>query len=265
MGTREHYEEGIPSWVDLMSPDVDASKDFYCGLFRWDARDELDDEGNRIYVTFLKDGRSVAGLGGQLPGTEGMPAVWHSYVNTADADATAKRAEAAGGSILMAPMDVMEAGRMAVLQDPSGATISLWQPRQHVGAGLVNGPGLFGWSELMTRDPGGVRSFYEDTFGWQLVDQDMGPGGTYTVATFDGKRSFAGLMQMPEGVPDEVPNYWVVYFGSEDVDRDCEKVEQLGGEVHAEPFDIPGVGRVAAVADPQGGAFQIMAGEQWDD
>lgn len=265
MGVRESYDEGIPSWIDLMSPDVDASRTFYSELFGWDATDELDDEGNRIYVTFRKDGRQVAGLGGQFPGMEGMPAVWNSYVNTADADATAKKAEAAGGSVMMEPMDVMEAGRMAVLQDPSGATISLWQPRQHIGAELVNGPGTFGWSELQTRDPGGVRSFYEETFGWKLVDQDMGPMGTYTVATFDGERSFAGLMQMPEDVPEQVPNYWSVYIGSDDVDADCEKIKALGGETHAEPFDIPGVGRMAAVADAQGGAFQLMAGEQWDD
>lgn len=265
MGTREQYDEGVPSWIDLMSPDVDASKAFYTELFGWDARDEHDDEGNRIYVSFMMDGKEVAGLGGQLPGTEGMPAAWNSYINTSDADATAKKAERAGGSVLMAPMDVMEAGRMAVLRDPSGASICLWEPRQHIGARLVNGTGLFGWSELLTRQPDAVRSFYEEAFGWQLVDQDMGPAGTYTVATFDGHRSFAGLMQMPEDVPDHVPNYWTIYLGSEDVDADCKRVQELGGAIVAEPFSIPGVGRVAVVADPQGGTFNLMAGEQWDD
>lgn len=263
MAERTSYQEGIPSWIDLMSPDVDASKDFYTELFGWEAEDQFDDDGHRIYTMFRHDGRDVAGLGGQMPGTEGMPAIWNSYVNTVDADATAKKAEAAGGSVMLAPMDVMDAGRMAVLQDPSGAVICLWQPREHIGAQLVNGPGAFGWSELLTRQPDAVRSFYEDTFGWQLVDQDMGPMGTYTVATFDGKRTFAGLMAMPEGVPDQVPNYWTIYLGSDDVDGDCERVVELGGSIVSEAFDIPGVGRIAVVADPQGGVFNIMDAEEW--
>ena len=194
-----------------------------------------------------------------------MPAVWNSYVNTADADAATKRAQAAGGSVTLAPMDVLDAGRMAVLQDPTGATISVWQPREHVGAGVVNGPGAFGWSELLSREVAAVRSFYEETFGWQLVDQDMGPMGTYTVATFDGERSFAGLMEMPDGVPDDVPNHWTVYFGSDDVDSDVQRVREFGGEVVTEPFDIAGVGRVAVVQDPQGGVFNLMQSDEWQD
>ncbi len=265
MGLRTSYDEGIPSWIDLMSPDVAGSATFYSKLFGWDAVEQFDDEGNHVYTMFRQGGHDVAGLGGQFGDMAGRPAVWNSYINTADADATAETAEEAGGSIVLAPMDVMDAGRMAILQDPSGAMISLWQPQQHIGAGVVNGPGAFGWSELLTRDPGAVRSFYEATFDWQLVDQDMGPMGTYTVATFDGERSFAGIMQMPEGVPDEVPNYWTIYLGTDDVDGDCERVGELGGQVVTEPFDIPGVGRVAVVADPQGGVFNLMASDGWQD
>lgn len=265
MGTREGYEPGIPSWVDVMSPDVDGSRAFYTGLFGWDAEDQHGEDGELVYVMFRHDGHDVAGLGGQMTGMEGMPAIWNTYVATADADETTRRAEAAGGNVVLAPMDVMDSGRMAVLQDPAGAAISVWQAGTHVGAQLVNGHAAFSWSELLTRERESVRSFYEEAFGWQLVDQDMGPMGTYTVATFDGERSFAGLMDMPDEVPSAVPSYWSPYFGHDDVDAACVRVRELGGQVVQEPFDVPDVGRMAAVVDPQGAAFNLMTSDGWQD
>lgn len=257
MPHRDSYEPGTPSWVDLISPDVDASKAFYTGLFGWEAEDQLDDEGTRTYVMFRIEGRDVAGAGGQAPGMEGAPAMWNSYVATDDADATAKKAEAAGGRILMEPMDVMDAGRMAMIADPAGAMISIWQAGTHRGAGTVNEHNTLSWNELVTRQKDDVRDFYATTFGWELVDQDMGPSGVYTEAKIGGN-SVAGLMDAPPGLPDDVPDHWGIYFRVPDVDAALDKVRELGGQVVMEPMVVDGVGRFATVMDPLGAAFSVM-------
>lgn len=256
MPTRDRYAAGTPSWVDLMSPDVDASTAFYTELFGWDAEDQHDDEGERIYTMFRQDGHDVAGAGGQPPDLAGMPPVWNTYVAVDDADATADAARRAGGSVMMEPMEVMDAGRMAILGDPTGATICVWQAGAHIGAGLVNEPNSYSWSELVTRDRDGVRGFYEQTFGWKLEDQDMGPMGIYVVANV-GDAQVAGLMAMPDTIPDEVPNYWNVYFTVADADAICSRAASLGGSVAWGPQDSP-VGRLATVQDAGGGSFSIM-------
>ena len=137
MPTFERYEPGMPCWIDLMSPDVDASKAFYTAVFGWDAEDQFDDDGTRVYTNLRLDGHDVCGMGGQPPEMEGAPPVWNSYICTADVDATTTKVEAAGGSVMMPPMTIMESvGRMAIYADPTGAAISAWQPGDHTGAGL---------------------------------------------------------------------------------------------------------------------------------
>lgn len=258
MPTRDHYSAGVPSWADLMSPDVDASKDFYTRLFGWDAEDMFDDDGQRVYTQFRQDGHDVSGVGGQMPGMEGMPPVWNTYIATDDADASAEAARRAGGSVLLEPMTVMDdVGRMAVFADPAGATISVWQAGTHKGAGLVNEPCSLSWNELLSRDRDGVRGFYEETFGWKFEDQDMGPMGVYVVASVNDAQ-IAGLMSMPDGVPEEVPSYWTVYFAVGDADATCEQATELGGEVLNGPMDIEGVGRIATIQDAMGGVFNVM-------
>ncbi len=261
MPVRESYAPGTPSWIDLMSPDVDASAAFYTALFGWETDDQFDDEGNRIYTMFRVDGRDVAGAGGQPPGMEDMPPVWSSYVAVEDVDAAVARVEAAGGKVMMGSMDVMDAGRMAVVADPAGAAISLWQANQHIGAQLIHEPGALSWNELITRDPNGVRDFYSQAFGWELTDQDMGPMGTYTVATLDGEQ-VAGIMQMPAEFPDRVPNHWMVYFHVADIDATLAKAKELGGSVVSGPMAAPGVGRFAAIHDPHNGTFSVLQPEE---
>lgn len=256
MAHRDHYDAGIPSWVDLMSPDVDASKAFYTGLFGWEAEDQLDGEGNRIYVQLRQDGRDVAGMGGQAPEMEGMPPIWNTYVATDDCDATVKKAEAAGGTVMMPTMEVMDAGKMAILADPSGAMVSVWQAGEHIGAGIVNEPNSFSWNELMTRDLEAVKPFYAEVFGWEYETHDMGEMGPYTTGQIGGD-DIAGLMTMPPDIPDEVPSYWNVYFAVADADAICKRVEELGGQVLWGPEDTP-VGKLATIQDPQGGSFSIM-------
>ena len=249
---------GSPSWVDLMSPDVEAAAAFYSAVFGWSVTDQHDDDGNRVYVMFQLDGQNIAGLGGQAPGMEGMPAMWNTYVAVDDVEATVAKATAAGGSVVAPPMQVMEAGHMAVIADPTGAVISLWKAGQHIGADVCNEPNSFSWNELMTRDIDTATAFYASVFGWNIVGQDMGPMGTYHVVQGGERGGWAGMMEMPAEMPEMVPDHWMVYFAVADVDTTVAAVIANGGSVVQDAMDIPGVGRMATAHDPSGGSFSLM-------
>lgn len=254
------HAAGSPCWVDLMSPDVDASKAFYTSVFGWDAEDQHDDEGNRVYVMFSLDGKSVAGLGGQPPGMGEMPAIWNTYVATDDCAATAAKVQAAGGTVMMPPMAVFDSGEMAIFTDPTGAAFSVWKAGVHIGAEVCNEPNTWSWSELMSRDIDTARAFYAQVFGWTYADQDMGTM-IYHVIEGGENQGWGGLMAMPPEVPDMVPNHWSVYFTVADVDATVGAVKAAGGQVVVEPMAIPGVGTTATVHDPAGGNFALMQPE----
>lgn len=241
-----------------MSPDVDASKAFYAAVFGWDASDQLDDDGNRIYVMFSRNGRSVAGLGGQPPGMEGMPAIWNSYVATADVAATVEKVTAAGGSVVMPPMKVVEAGEMAIFADPTGAVLSVWKAGEHTGVEVANEPNTYSWNELLTRDVDAALAFYRDVFGWTYDPQDMGPMGTYHVITGGEHGGLGGIMAMPPGMPEQVPDHWAVYFTVSDIESTIAAIAGAGGQVVNGPMQIPGVGTTAAVHDPHSGSFSVL-------
>jgi predicted enzyme related to lactoylglutathione lyase len=257
MTTRSGYEPGTPCWVDLMSPDVDASTAFYTGLFGWQAVDQFDEGGTRIYTNFLRDGQLVAGMGGQQPGMEGAPPVWNTYIATADVDATSKAVEAAGGTVMMPAMDVMDQGRMAIYGDPTGAVVSVWQAGAHHGAQVCDEANTWSWNELLTRDIDAALAFYTAVFGWTYEGMEM-PFGTYHVIQGGDAGGLGGLMPMPPGLPDMVPNHWAVYFMVDDADATAERARELGGQLVQGPDDTPGVGRIATLHDPQGGSFMIL-------
>jgi hypothetical protein len=250
------YEPGTPSWVDLTTPDVDASARFYGALFDWEIEAAGPPEETGGYAMFKRGDKLVAGVGPIMQ--EGQPAVWSTYVSTDDADAAAARATAAGGQVVVEPMDVMDAGRMAFVAHPAGGFIGLWQPNRHTGAQLVNEPGSLTWNELQTRDPEGAKAFCSAVFGWTPEDQEMGDF-TYTVFNL-GDRGIAGAMPMPPAVPAEVPANWLVYFAVEDCDASASKAQELGASQMYPPMDIPGVGRFAVLSDPHGVVFAIIAG-----
>lgn len=160
MATRESYRPGTPSWVDIASPDTAAAAAFYGALLGWTAEfDERPEAGG--YGMFFHDGLVAAGIGSQhAPG----PPYWTVYVTTTSADDTAVAALAACGTVIVEPMDVLDAGRMVVLQDPLGTFVSAWEPDQHVGSQYVNGPGGFGWNELATTDLAASTAFYSSVF-----------------------------------------------------------------------------------------------------
>lgn len=247
----QHYPAGTPSWIDIGVPDMDDAVAFYGGLFGW-AFDEPDDATGG-YRQARKDGAAVAGFGPQMnPG----PPFWATYVAVESADATTDAVQAAGGTVVLPPMDVLEFGRMAVYADDAGAFFSVWQAGTHPGVGRCNEPGTLTWNELTTREPGKAKAFYGAVFGWGAKDNPMGPV-TYTEWQLD-ERTIGGMMPMEGDMwPAELPNHWMVYFGTDDTDAACARVTELGGAVSVAPFDIP-AGRIAVVNDRAGAFFSLI-------
>ena len=208
------------------------------------------------YTIFHLGDSPVAAIGPLL--NEGQPPAWSWYAATRDADQVARKVEAAGGKVLMAPFDVLDAGRMAVFLDASGTPFSIWQAGTFAGAQVVTEPGAFSWNELMTRDPEAATEFYGRVLGW-APKVNANPDMPYTEFQVDG-RSVAGMMPMiGEAWPADLPDHWMIYFGVADCDASCEQVRSLGGSVSVPPTDVPGVGRFAVVADPTGAFFSVIA------
>ena len=244
------YEPGVPSWIDLGTPDIEKAAAFYSGLFGWNCPEGPEEAGG--YRVCDIGGKLVAGLGPQQnPG----PPVWSVYVNVASADDTSAAVTANGGQVFVPPMDVMDAGRMAVFADPVGAVFSVWQPGIHPGAQLVNEPGTFSWAELVTTDVAASKAFYGAVFGWGAETHGDGPGA-YTEWKVSG-RSISGMMEKPPMMPAEVPPHWGVYFSVNGTEDAVARVTQLGGAVVSPPMDVE-PGRFAVVADPAGAVFNVI-------
>jgi predicted enzyme related to lactoylglutathione lyase len=256
MTERTSYEPGVPSWVDLSSPDTDAAATFYGGLFGWEVQSAGPVEETGGYGMFTLRARQVAGIGPIMQ--EGQPPAWSTYVATDDADAAAQRAASAGADVIVEPMDVMDAGRMAVLAHPAAGVVGVWQAGRHTGAELVNEPGTLNWNELQTRDIDEAKAFGAAVFGWEADDQDFG-GMTYTVFNVGGT-GIAGALRMPSQVPDDAQAFWLAYFTVADCDESVARVQELGGTAFGEPHELEGVGRFAVVADPHGATFGVIAG-----
>lgn len=255
MAETRTYAPGTPSWVDLSSTDVEGSKRFYTELFGWEAA-VAEDPAAGGYTMLRLDGGDVAGLGPTMG--EGQPAAWSVYIDSEDAEATARKVEAAGGRVVAPPFDVLGAGRMGVFQDPAGAFISVWQPKAMAGAAAMQQPNTVGWVELNSRDVEQVRTFYRDVFGWGEKRSPMGEGmGEYTEWQLGGE-SVAGAMPMAPGVPEQVPNFWLVYFLVGDIDATVARARELGAQVQMGPAEYPG-GRFAVLTDPQGAVFGLIA------
>ena len=244
------YGDGVPSWVDLATPDLDAAKAFYTALFGWEAETSPMPEAGG-YTLFTLRGKQVAG-GMTAPD---QPPAWATYVSESDADGTVKRVTDAGGTVMMPPMDVMDQGRMAILADPTGAVIGIWQPGLHIGAQLVSEPGAYCWSELATRDPERAKAFYAAAFGWEASTEPMGPM-EYTEFKVDG-RSIAGMFPITGTMPADMPAYWGVYFAVADCDGTVAIATSLGADIVTAAMDIP-IGRFAGLRDPQGAYFSVI-------
>ena len=255
MGERTQYAPGTFSWTDLSTTDQDAAKAFYAGLFGWQADDRPVDEST-VYSMQLIDGKAVAAISPQpaLQREAGVPPLWNSYITVASADDAAARAGEFGGTVHAPPFDVMDAGRMAVIQDPTGAFFMIWEPRATIGAERVNAPGALCWNELATPDFDAAQAFYGDLFGWTF---DAFEGSEMPYYTIKNGEANNGGMRAPQ--PGEPPN-WLVYFGTEDTDASLAKVQEGGGSALGPAMDLP-MGRIGIAQDPQGATFALYAGQ----
>jgi predicted enzyme related to lactoylglutathione lyase len=254
MSERTSYAPGTPSWVELGTPDIEATAAFYGDLFGW----EIPEQPNSVqlggYRRAKKDGKDVAGVAPLMQ--EGQPPAWSTYVSVEDAAATVAAVGGAGGQVIVEPMDVVGLGTMAVFTDPTGAVCGIWQPGTFAGAELVNEYGAFGWNELGTRDTTAAKEFYGAVFGWGYSEEESERAGTYTIWKA-GEAMVGGMLDISGMLPDEVPAHWLVYFTVEDTDAAVEKAKSGGGEVRMEPVDVP-IGRFAVLADQFGAVFAVM-------
>jgi uncharacterized protein len=244
------HAAGTPSWVDLMTPDLDKALAFYGPLFGWEFSTGPAETG--YYTMCRKGGRNAAGLG-QLPQSASFPPAWALYFATEDVDAACERVRQQGGQVGMGPMDVMEQGRMAICADPTGAHFGFWQPRNHKGAGVVDEHGAMVWHEVNTRHGEKARDFYAAVL---LLEPRKMEGIEYWTL-HRGEKAVAGVLQMNERWPADMPPHWMNYFAVDDTDAAVKKVAELGGKVHVPPFDTSH-GRLAVVSDPAGATFTVI-------
>jgi predicted enzyme related to lactoylglutathione lyase len=253
----ESYVQGTPSWIELVTPDQGAARAFYAGLFGWDYDDNDMGEMGHYYIATLQ-GSELGGVSGQMPGMEGHPAYWGVYLAVDDVDAVTAKVEPAGGTVEAGPFDVMEAGRMSAVKDPTGVRVGLWQAGETIGTQRANEPGAPTWNECVTGDVDAAVAFYGEVLGMGSEAMPMGDLGTYTLLTDVNGRQIGGTMDLA-GLPEGTPPHWNIYFHVEDVDEAVATVTELGGASVAPAFDVPTVGRMAMVRDPQGATFWVMS------
>lgn len=257
MPTMTAYAAGTFCWPELGTTDQAAALKFYKDLFGWTSVDMPIPGG--VY-TMLKQGKEDIGAAYTLMEDmvkQGVPPNWMSYISTDDVDATSEKVKKNGGQVVMGPMDVKPdgnhlVGRMAVCQDPEGATFSLWQAGSHCGATLVNEHGALCWNELYADDAAKAYDFYKAVFGWGVQEMDM-QDDKYRVVLV-GERPNGGIMKKP--MP--MPSNWLTYFAVNDADKALEKTKAGGGDVVTGPMDVPGIGRIAILTDPQGAFFAVI-------
>jgi predicted enzyme related to lactoylglutathione lyase len=251
MGERTSYTPGTFSWSELATGDAGAAKAFYTALFAWEYDDLPAGEG-MVYSMAKRDGHVVAAL---FSSSE-PPPHWNCYVTVASVDDAAARAAELGANVVAEPFDVMDAGRMATIVDPTGAALCLWEPRNTIGASLVNTAGALTWNDLVTPDADAAATFYGELLGWTTEEIPNAEG--YRVIK-NGERANGGIMPAAEGTPAN----WMPYFGHEALDRVLEEVGGLGGRVLNGPVRMP-QGSIAVVSDPQGAVFALWTGEYED-
>jgi predicted enzyme related to lactoylglutathione lyase len=251
----DKHAPGSFSWIELATTDQPAAKAFYTGLFGWQAAD-FPMEPGQLYTIFKLEGRDAA-AGYTIHGPmaeQGVPPHWGLYVATESADVSAEKVTAAGGKVLAAPFDVFDIGRMAVFQDPTGASFAVWQARKNSGTGITGVPGTLCWADVSTPDQAAAASFYKSVFGWESTPGQDTSGYLHIM----NGETFIGGIPAPHQRNPNVPAHWMAYFQVANCDASVAKAKELGAAVFMEPMTMEGVGRMAVIADPQGAAFSLF-------
>jgi len=242
--------------MELATSDQSAGKNFYTSLFGW-APNDIPMGPDSYYTIFRMNGRDVAAGCTLQPDEVAMhiPPHWNLYISVDNADASAKKAGELGGKVIAGPFDVADAGRMAVIQDPTGAYFCLWQPQRNTGVGIVGDPGAFCWADLNTPDPDRAGKFYSALFGWKFSLGEKDPNGYLHIQNGD---KFIGGVPPVQFQNPSAPPHWLLYFSVADVDVSTAKAKDLGARFFMPPMTIEGVGRMAIMADPQGAVSAIF-------
>jgi uncharacterized protein len=266
MTNQDRYIPGVPCWIDLTPPDPEAAVAFYGELFGWEFENVMPaDDPAKYYVARLRGG-DVAAIGSA---PEGAPpaARWNTYVWVDDAAETAAKVRAAGGTVLMDPIDAGDAGRMAIFADPEGALFLVWQPGRHRGATVVNEPGALNFNNLHSGDAESARAFYGAVFGWELIDgtfwalpaygdflEARNPGMREGMASMGAPTRFEETVASLQPLSGDETPHWGITLGADDADAVAARAAELGGKVLVAPFDAPWV-RMTVLQDPQGATF----------
>ena len=252
------HAPGTFSWPELATTDQKGGAAFYRDLLGWEVNEQPMGPGE-TYTMFQMRGRPVAAAYTMRPEEKqaGAPPHWNNYVTVKSADEATQKAQSLGATVFAPPFDVMDVGRMAVLQDPTGAVFQVWEPKKHIGAMIVNEPGALCWTELTTSNLRAAETFYTQLFGWTPKRSDPASGMEYTEMSNNGQPS-VGMMPKPPQLPAHVPSYWMPYFLVENVDASADKAKTLGARLLVPPQDIEKVGRFSVVSDPQGAVFAIF-------
>lgn len=251
MTSRQAAPAGAPCWADLWTSDVEASRGFYSELFGWEAQAPSPEFGG--YFMFTRDGAPVAGGMGDM-GDVRANNTWKIYLSVEDAEKTVLAAESSGAKVLAGTDAVADLGTQAVLLDPAGATVGVWQPGSFPGFTVLSETGAPDWFELWTRDYAQSVDFYRHVFGWNL--QTVSDTDEFRYSVFrSGDTELAGIMDASSFLPEGCPSEWSIYWRA-DVDDTVGRVKALGGSVVMEPQDTP-YGRLAIVADPAGAQFKL--------
>lgn len=242
---------GTPTWVDLLSPDPEASRNFYHAVFGW----EYDIGGPEFggYTTARIGNRSVAGIGGQMPGAPPTPAFWQLYFASDDLKADVAKAQRLGAKEVYPSMEVGQFGGMASLADPTGAEFNLWKAGTHVGSQVTDELGATAWFELYSPDAKKARDFYTAMLG---MTADPMPGGMEYYVLKRGDEMHAGVMQIDPSWGN-LPPFWATYFSVKNADEAVATILKHGGKIQGNIDDSP-FGRLAAVVDPHGANFKII-------
>jgi uncharacterized protein len=255
MANIDKHPAGSFCWVELATTDQNAAKKFYTALFGWSV-DDSPMGPDDFYTMFKLSGRN-AGAAYTMrkeQRAQGVPPNWMLYIAVGNADQSVAKAAQAGGTVHAPAFDVMEVGRMAVLQDPTGAVFSLWQPKSHHGIG-ISGDNTFCWADLSTPDPERATKFYGDLFGWQLSKDGKDLSGYIHIK--NGEHFIGGIPPAKHRNPN-APPHWLVYFQVADVEAATAKAGQLGGKILMPARKMENVGTWSIVADPQGAVFSLF-------
>ena len=243
---------GAPNWIELFTADTDRARAFYGELFGWTVEESGPEFGN--YALFLRDGEPIGGL---MRNEIGVPDMWSVYLHSADAAATVAAAREHGGQVVVEPMQVADRGHMAVVADPSGAAIGVWQPLEFEGIATRAEDRAPSWFELHTTDYAAAVPFYREVFGWSTHEVSDAPEFRYTTLGKDDD-ALAGIMDAT-GHFDGQPSAWVFYVQVDDADAALARALELGGSRLPDtgPHDTP-YGRLTVLADPAGVPLSLV-------